>query len=67
VFRLPPPVRPLTVRVGRSSDSRAKYYLRSQREIDLLLQVLVATSSRRDHPAMRVRQYLGIPRTPGEG
>jgi trehalose 6-phosphate phosphatase len=42
VFRLTGPRRPLTVRVGRSAGSRADYYLRNQREIDLLLRAIAA-------------------------
>jgi trehalose 6-phosphate phosphatase len=40
VFRLEPPVRPVTVRMGPSRRSRAEYYLREQGEIDGLLRML---------------------------
>lgn len=42
VFRLDPSSRVVGVRVGASSASAAGYYLRSQREIDVLLARLVA-------------------------
>jgi len=42
VFELRQPGRLVTVRVGASRGSSAEYYLRHQREIDLLLEVLVA-------------------------
>lgn len=42
VFRLDQPGRLFTVRVGRSRTSAARYYLRQQREIDALLEHLVA-------------------------
>jgi trehalose 6-phosphate phosphatase len=37
VFQLDQPGRLLSVRVGRSESSEAAYYLRSQREIDIML------------------------------
>jgi trehalose 6-phosphate phosphatase len=42
VFRLRPSVPLLTVRVGRATRSAAGYYLRHQREIDLLLKRLAS-------------------------
>lgn len=42
VFRIDQPGRLLSVRVGESRGSAAKYFLRDQREIDLLLSKLVA-------------------------
>ncbi len=41
VFSLSRPARLLTVRVGRKSSSRARYYVRSQREIDRFLRTLL--------------------------
>ena len=40
VFRLDQPGRLFTIRVGRSRTSAARYYLRQQREIDVLLHCL---------------------------
>lgn len=40
VFSLDEPGRLLSIRVGRDSSSSAEYYLRSQREMDLLLKLL---------------------------
>ncbi|MEO5822647.1 MAG: trehalose-phosphatase [Vicinamibacteraceae bacterium] len=42
VFRLDQPGRLFTVRVGRSRTSAARYYLRKQQEIDVLLEHLIA-------------------------
>jgi trehalose 6-phosphate phosphatase len=42
VFRIDQPGRLFTIRVGRSRTSAARYYLRQQREIDTLLEHLVA-------------------------
>lgn len=42
VFRLDQPGRLLTVRVGHSKNSAARYFLRDQREIDQLLAKLIA-------------------------
>jgi trehalose 6-phosphate phosphatase len=53
VFRLDQPGRLFTIRVGRSRTSAARYYLRQQREIDTLLEHLVAL--RVDPPARRSR------------
>lgn len=41
VFALDQPGRLLTIRVGRKDESRADFYIRSQREIDSLLRLLV--------------------------
>jgi trehalose 6-phosphate phosphatase len=42
VFRLEPPDRPVTVRMGPSRRSRAEYFVREQGEIDDLLRMLAA-------------------------
>jgi trehalose 6-phosphate phosphatase len=57
VFRLDQPGRLFTIRVGRSRASAARYYLRQQREIDVLLEQLVAL--RADRPAPRGRRAAG--------
>ncbi len=42
VFRLDRPGRLLSVRVGRKRQSAARYYIRNQREMDRVLQTLIA-------------------------
>jgi trehalose 6-phosphate phosphatase len=42
VFRLRQPGRLVSVRVGQSSSSSAAYFVRSQRDIDRLLMLLVS-------------------------
>jgi trehalose 6-phosphate phosphatase len=59
VFRLDQPGRLFTIRVGRSRTSAARYYLRQQREIDALLEHLVAL--RVDRPAGRGRRREARP------
>jgi trehalose 6-phosphate phosphatase len=50
VFRLDQPGRLFTIRIGRSRASAARYYLRQQREIDVLLEQLVALRAGRPGP-----------------
>jgi trehalose 6-phosphate phosphatase len=59
VFRLDQPGRLFTVRVGRSRTSAARYYLRQQQEIDLLLEHLAAR--RGDADRRRVPRRNGAP------
>jgi trehalose 6-phosphate phosphatase len=54
VFRIDQPGRLFTIRVGRSRTSAARYYLRQQREIDVLLEHLVAL--RVDKPPRKARR-----------
>jgi trehalose 6-phosphate phosphatase len=49
VFALDQPGRLLSVRIGRSSNSAARYYLKTQREIDSLLSRLIAFRSNGVH------------------
>jgi trehalose 6-phosphate phosphatase len=53
VFRLDQPGRLFTIRIGRSRSSAARYYLRQQREIDLLLEHLAALRDGRAAPHRR--------------
>jgi trehalose 6-phosphate phosphatase len=50
VFRLSPSRRLMTIRVGRTQKSRARYYIRRQAEIDRLLEALVTFRSRPNVP-----------------
>lgn len=59
VFRLDQPGRLFTIRVGRSRTSAARYYLRQQREIDALLEHLIAM--RVDQPGGKVRRREAKP------
>jgi hypothetical protein len=47
VFALDQPGRLLGVRVGERAASHADYYLRGQREIDLLLRLLIRARAER--------------------
>lgn len=49
-FASPYPEKLLTIRVGAALDSGARYHVRSQEEIDTLLQVLVDIRTRRPGP-----------------
>jgi trehalose 6-phosphate phosphatase len=59
VFRLDQPGRLFTIRIGRSRTSAARYYLRQQREIDALLEHLVAL--RVEKPARKARRREAKP------
>lgn len=51
-FASPYPEKLLTIRVGAAPDSGARYHVRSQEEIDTLLQVLVDIRTRPSAPAV---------------
>jgi trehalose 6-phosphate phosphatase len=57
VFRLQPDWPLLTVRVGARRDTRAEFHLRSQRDIDELMEVLVRLRLQPDPPGAGAVQY----------